>query len=67
MPTCLTDQDRVHFIQGSQDDPTVLDRAAQVAGGGFDLIIDDAAHIGFLTKRSFNYLFPAGWCQAAVM
>ncbi len=57
-PACLADQARVHFIQGSQDDPAVLDLAAQVAGGGFDLIVDDASHIGFLTKRSFNYLFP---------
>ena len=67
-PACLADQARVHFIQGSQDDPAVLDLAAQLAGGGFDLIVDDASHIGFLTKRSFNYLFPRwllpGGCYA---
>lgn len=58
MPSCLTDQPRIHFVRGSQDDPTALDHAAALAGGDFDLIVDDAAHIGYLAKRSFNYLFP---------
>lgn len=57
MPAMLAGQERVQFLQGSQDDLALLDRAAAVAGGPFDLIVDDASHIGYLTKRSFNYLF----------
>ncbi|HET8996347.1 MAG TPA: class I SAM-dependent methyltransferase [Acetobacteraceae bacterium] len=57
-PSSIRDQPRIHFIQGSQDDPEILDRAGEIAGGRFDLIIDDASHLGYLTKRSFQYLFP---------
>jgi SAM-dependent methyltransferase len=57
-PARIREQDNIHFIQGSQDDPAVLDRAAAIVGGSFDVIIDDASHIGYLTKRSLNYLFP---------
>jgi hypothetical protein len=49
---------RVHFIQGSQDDPAALDRCTAVAGGPFDIIVDDASHIGRLSAASFAYLFP---------
>jgi len=47
--------ERVHFIQGRQEDPAVL--ASAVAFGPFDLIIDDAAHLGRLAKASFNQLY----------
>lgn len=57
MPALIDGQERIHFIQASQDDVSALDRAASIAGGPFDLIVDDASHIGYLTKRSFNYLF----------
>ena len=57
-PPCIVGQDRIHFIRGSQDDQAVLDRAGMIAGGPFDLIVDDASHIGYLTKRAFCYLFP---------
>ena len=57
-PPRIRGQERIHFIQGSQDDPETLDRAGEAAGGRFDLIIDDASHIGYLTKRSFHHLFP---------
>jgi hypothetical protein len=50
---------RFHFIQGGQDDPVVLDQAIAAAGAPFDIIIDDASHLGFLTARSFAYLFPS--------
>lgn len=65
-PDRVIGQDRIHVLQGSQDDPALLDRAAAVAGGAFDLIVDDASHIGYLTKRSLHYLFPrrlvpGGW------
>ena len=62
-PRWIEAHHRVHFLRGSQDDPTLLDRAAAVAGGKFDLIVDDASHLGFLTKRSFSHLFPR-WLAA---
>lgn len=49
---------RVHFIQGSQDDPLALDRCAAAAGAPFDIIVDDASHIGRLSAASFAHLFP---------
>ncbi len=65
-PARILGLDRIHFIRGSQDDPAILDSAATIAGGRFDLIVDDASHIGYLTKRSLHYLFPrwlapGGW------
>ena len=57
-PACVVGQDRIHVIQGSQDDPQVLERAGAAAGGQFDMIVDDASHLGYLTKRSFHALFP---------
>jgi hypothetical protein len=65
-PARILNVDRLHFVQGSQDDPLVLERAAKIVGGTFDLIVDDASHIGYLTKRSLHYLFPhwlkpGGW------
>jgi cephalosporin hydroxylase len=52
------DDERVRFVQGSQDNPASLDRCAFTAGGPFDIIVDDASHIGRLTAASFSYLFP---------
>jgi hypothetical protein len=49
---------RSHFVKGSQDDIEILNRAVEANGGPFDIIIDDCAHIGYLAKRSFMYLFP---------
>lgn len=57
-PERVKNQERIHVLLGSQDDPAVLDRAAEMAGGAFDLIVDDASHVGYLTKRSLLYLFP---------
>jgi hypothetical protein len=57
-PAVLEGQDRVHFIRASQDDTTALDLAGHLSGGLFDFIVDDASHLGYLTKRSFCYLFP---------
>jgi SAM-dependent methyltransferase len=48
----------LYTLKGSQDNGAVLDEAASIAGGQFDVIIDDASHIGYLTKRSFLHLFP---------
>ncbi len=47
--------DRVTFVQGRQEDEAVIAKAA--AGGSFDVIVDDASHIGRFTKRSFQLLF----------
>jgi hypothetical protein len=49
---------RIHFVQGSQSDPAALDRCVAVAGSQFDVIVDDASHIGHLTAASFAHLFP---------
>ena len=50
--------ENVQFLRGSQDDPSILDRAGRISGEGFDIIIDDASHVGKLTRRSIDYLFP---------
>jgi hypothetical protein len=57
-PARVVGQERIHVLRGSQDDPRILDQAAQIVGGRIDLIIDDASHVGYLTKRSLHYLFP---------
>jgi GT2 family glycosyltransferase len=49
---------RVHLYQGGQQDTALLDRiAAETAPKGFDIIIDDAAHVGELARISFWHLF----------
>jgi SAM-dependent methyltransferase len=50
--------ERVRFYEGSQDDASLLNRLAkECAPEGFDIIIDDASHIGTLTRASFRNLF----------
>jgi len=52
------DTGRIHVYQGYQQDPEVLDRlAAEVAPDGFDVIVDDASHLGEYTRDSFWHLF----------
>ena len=49
---------RIHVYQGFQQDTVVLDRlAAEVAPNGFDIVIDDASHLGEYTRESFWHLF----------
>lgn len=49
---------RVHIYQGGQQDLALLSEIAERhAPGGFDLIIDDASHIGELSRVSFGHLF----------
>lgn len=49
---------RVRMFAGNQADTALLSRvAAEVAPDGFDVIIDDCAHIGALAKISFWHLF----------
>ncbi len=50
--------ERVRFYRGSQDDEACLDQiASECAPDGFDIVIDDASHIGKLTRASFRNLF----------
>jgi hypothetical protein len=55
-PAKFPDDPQLSFVQGGQDDPAVI--AAASGGRPFDIIIDDASHLGFLTARSFSLLFP---------
>ncbi len=49
---------RVRCYVGEQQDTALLDRiAAERAPQGFDVIIDDAAHVGQLARISFWHLF----------
>ena len=54
----IADMARISIYEASQDDLRALDGiAGREAPGGFDIIIDDAAHVGHLAKRSFWHLF----------
>jgi len=49
---------RVHVYTGLQQDRALLDKIREeTAPCGFDIIIDDASHIGKLTRVSFWHLF----------
>jgi len=49
---------RIRFYQGLQQDTDLLDRIRlECAPDGFDVIIDDASHVGELTRISFWHLF----------
>jgi hypothetical protein len=49
---------RIRTYQGQQQDAALLDRiAAEMAPGGFDIVIDDASHFGRLSRESFRHLF----------
>ena len=49
---------RIRTYQGMQQDTALLDRIAlENAPEGFDIIIDDCAHIGVLARASFWHLF----------
>lgn len=57
-PPKISFGERVRMFAGDQADPAVLSRAAaEVAPDGFDIIIDDCAHIGRVAKASFWHLF----------
>jgi hypothetical protein len=66
LPGNFKSSERIHLFEGSQSDKNFLSDVAQkIAPGGFDIIIDDASHIGELTKIAFwhlfdNYLNPGG-------
>ena len=54
----LAGEERIQVFQGSQQDTRFLSEVArQTAPDGFDIIIDDASHLGELTKVAFWHLF----------
>jgi hypothetical protein len=58
-PPKLSLGDRVHVVTGDQGDRALLDAVrAQYAPDGFDIVIDDASHIGELSARSLQALYP---------
>jgi hypothetical protein len=58
LPEDLQDFDRICVFEGSQADTRFLSRVAnETASEGFDIIIDDASHLGELTKEAFWHLF----------
>lgn len=58
LPEMFPQSSRFHFLHGAQDDINLLNRGLELAGGQFDIIIDDASHLGCHTARSFAHLFP---------
>lgn len=52
-------------LVASQEAPEVALMAQQVSSSGWDLIVDDASHVGELTAKSFDMLWPllrkGGW------
>ncbi len=60
LPKGFQPTERIRLFQGSQAAPRFLSRVAdEVAPDGFDIIIDDASHIGELTKVAFWHLFDS--------
>jgi hypothetical protein len=58
LPEGLSGEDRIQVFRGNQEDTAFLSEVAlKTAPEGFDLIIDDASHIGVLTKVAFWHLF----------
>lgn len=59
--TTLLTSERVNYVQGDQSSEAALRAALEFTEGkGFDVIIDDASHIGILSRKSFAYLFKHG-------
>jgi hypothetical protein len=58
LPKAFVPGERIQVFQGSQEDTRFLSEvASQTAPDGFDIIIDDASHIGELTRTTFWHLF----------
>jgi len=57
----IIDRGEIHFVQGDQSSEDALRQCvALTASGRFDVIIDDASHIGWLSQLSFQFLFLHG-------
>lgn len=65
-PPDFPGEPRFHFVHGGQDDPALLQRAIDSAGGQFDVVLDDASHLGALTARSFAFLFEHGLAPGGI-
>jgi hypothetical protein len=58
LPEHFISGERIQIFEGSQSDEQFLSEVAnETASEGFDIIIDDASHIGELTRRTFWHLF----------
>ena len=58
LPERFEPGERIQVFEGSQSDKRFLSEVAnKMAPEGFDIIIDDASHIGELTKTAFWHLF----------
>jgi len=58
LPEQFVCEERIQIFQGNQADRAFLSEVAnRTAPEGFDIIIDDASHIGELTKTTFWHLF----------
>jgi len=58
LPQGFQPAERIRVFEGSQADPPFLSRVAdETAPDGFDIIIDDASHVGAWTKIAFWHLF----------
>jgi hypothetical protein len=58
LPENFAPGERIQLFEGSQADTRFLSEVAmKAAPDGFDIIIDDASHIGALTKTAFWHLF----------
>lgn len=58
LPKDFVPGERIQVFEGSQADTGFLSRVAcEAAPEGFDIIIDDASHLGELTKKTFWHLF----------
>jgi hypothetical protein len=58
LPEHFVPGERIEVFEGSQSDTRFLSEVANKrAPEGFDIIIDDASHIGALTKTAFWHLF----------
>ena len=58
LPKAFRPTERIHLYEGSQIDLEFLSRVGNgIAPDGFDIIIDDASHVGELSKTTFWHLF----------
>ncbi len=58
LPKGFKQTERISLFEGNQADTKFLsDVAKQTAPEGFDIIIDDASHLGEVTKTTFWHLF----------
>jgi hypothetical protein len=58
LPENFAPGERIQLFEGNQADTAFLSEVAiRTAPEGFDIIIDDASHIGELTRTAFWYLF----------